>query len=58
MAQQTVSTLSVFALLCEESPIDRHSSWVSDDRFDHAPDEKNEKDIKDDEQDDVGSGFE
>ena len=58
MTQQTVSTLSVLTLLCEESPIDRYSSWVSDDRFDHAPDEKDEKDIKDDEQDDVRGGFE
>jgi hypothetical protein len=38
MTKQTISSSPVLALLCEKSPIYRHSPWISDNRFDIAPD--------------------
>lgn len=52
MTEQAVPSLSILALLCEESPIDGYSSWISEDRFDHAPDKQTEDYMKDDERDD------
>jgi hypothetical protein len=46
MAEQTISSPFVLTLLCEKSPIDRNSSWISDDRFEIAPNQKEKKDMK------------
>lgn len=49
MAQQTVSSTTIVSLLCEEAPIDGHSSWVCDYRVYHGPEQHDKQDVKDDE---------
>ncbi len=58
MAKEAVPSLSVIGLFCEESPVDGYSSWVSDDGFDHAPEEHEEEDVEDDKDGDVPFGME
>lgn len=57
MAQQTVSPLPVLALLCEEAPVDGHSTWVAEDGLAHAPQQQYEKEMEYDEEDYVRGGL-
>lgn len=46
MAQKAVSPLSVLTFLCKETPVDRHSSRISENRFSHAPDQQAKHNVK------------
>ena len=57
VAEQTVSALAIFALLCEEAPVNGNSPWVSEDRLGHAPDEEAEEEVEAKEEAHVDGGL-
>jgi hypothetical protein len=46
MTKEAISSLSVLALLCEKSPVNGNSSWISYNGFNLAPKEEKEKNMK------------
>lgn len=57
MAKQAVASLAILTLLSKEAPIDRDPPWITHNGLYHAPDEKDEEQMEDDKQDDVGCGL-
>lgn len=46
VAEEAVPSPSVVSLLCEETPVNRHSSGITQDRLDHAPCQQEEQDVE------------
>ena len=58
MAQEAIPPFSILAFLSEKAPINGDSSRVAGDGLDHAPNQQDEEDVKNDEKDDEGCGSE
>jgi len=58
MTEQTISSFFVFTLFGKESPVYWHSSWISKNGSSHAPEKKDEEQMKYKKKQEIGCRFE